>query len=412
MTFGQSNDLIQYAMLLIVLFVTLKELVKNGKSVFDDDLTTSDRRTLMGITFCFLLPLAVLLHEFGHMIAIWWAGGQVKEFEYGIFWGFVVPDRTFTPFQDLVIDVAGSAFDVLIAFLALFISVIARSPAIVALGVYTSLAQIFTSLFSYPLMSVTGILRSQKGWNGDFLNMLNNPLREQVAVLLVVQLALLALFYYLASGSWPHLWYSRKTRPKWNREYLAALKRAKDEPNEVNYLTLAWNYYLVGLDKYCRKALDKVAELNPKYLNRWMLEGYVQQQKGDDGEAVKCFDKIIDSDDAERTLKARALMAVGHVRLQQALNERQSSGHDQNQPLTKKLGGPALEAYDQACQTDSALGDPLYYKATVLNKLGLHSEAENVLRLSQSKQFLDPALSELVAEELKVAKLAIKEAEE
>lgn len=409
------NDLThnaQVIIFLLLLFVTVKELFKNGKEIFDDNLTVSDRQVLKSMTACMLVPLAVLLHECGHMLAIYWAGGAVKELQYGVYWGFVIPIGTFTPFQDLVIDAAGSAMDLLIALIALIVALVARSPAIVALGVYTSMYQIFSSFLGYPLASGTGIFKSSTGSNGDWLNMYTSPLREYVAVIVLVQICVLALFFWFSNGSKPRLWYNCKTRPKWCKEYRAALKRAQEEPNEVNYLTLAWSYYLVDLGKYCRAALDKVAQINPRYLNRWMLEGYVLQNKGEDREAVKCFDRIIDSDDADSMLKARALMAVGHVRLQQALKELYTSGQDTSKPLSKKLGGPALEAYDQACDADPKLGDPLYYKATVLNKLGRHNEAESVLKLSQGRQFLDPALCELVAEELKVAKSAIKETEE
>lgn len=401
----------QYIFFVLLLFVTVKELSKNGKAIFDDDLTSADRRILKSVTVCMVIPLAVLLHEFGHMIAIHWAGGEVVEFQYGIYWGFV-SHRPFPPLESLVTAAAGSAMDLLVAIIAMTVAVISRSPAIVALGVYTAFAQVYSSFLAYPLASGTGIMKSNTGDNGDWLNIYTSPLREDVAVIVAVQVCVLSLFFYLSNGNKPKLWYSCKTRPKWCKEFRAARKKAQDEPNEVNYLTLAWSYYLVDLDKYCREALDKVAELNPRFLTRWMLEGYVRQQKGEDREAIKCFDKIIDSDEADSTLKARALMAVGHVRLGQALKELSTSGHDSSKPLSKKLGGPALEAYDQACQTESGIGDPLYYKATVLNKLGLHNEAENVLRLSQGKQFLDPALCELVSDELKVAKLAIKESEE
>ncbi len=45
------------------------------------------------------VPIGVLAHELGHAAAVWAFGGQVAEFHYRGFWGYVVPVGSFTAAQ-------------------------------------------------------------------------------------------------------------------------------------------------------------------------------------------------------------------------------------------------------------------------------------------------------------------------
>ena len=59
------------------------------KAVFDNNLTHQDRALITQAAFFFLLPISVLLHELGHAIAIWSMGGEVVDFGFYFFAGFV-----------------------------------------------------------------------------------------------------------------------------------------------------------------------------------------------------------------------------------------------------------------------------------------------------------------------------------
>src|SRR6266496_4306623 len=73
---------------------------RERRSLIDDKLSARDRYLLGQIAFFVLVPPGVLLHELGHVLATYQVGGQVAEFHYALFYGFVVPVGNFTSLQD------------------------------------------------------------------------------------------------------------------------------------------------------------------------------------------------------------------------------------------------------------------------------------------------------------------------
>src|SRR5579883_2856315 len=110
-----------FSMLLVIplMVTTAIELKKNWRSVWDDDLSDQDRQILLRTALFILMPIAVFLHELGHAWATVAYGGQVAKFHYGILWGYVVPEGTFTELQLLLIYLAGNAIEVVLGLLVL-----------------------------------------------------------------------------------------------------------------------------------------------------------------------------------------------------------------------------------------------------------------------------------------------------
>lgn len=73
-----------------------------------EPLTRGKQRLAEQAAFFLGVPPAVFVHELAHAVAIWAFGGQVVEFGYRVFWGYVVPQGTFTPSQHWIIAVAGT----------------------------------------------------------------------------------------------------------------------------------------------------------------------------------------------------------------------------------------------------------------------------------------------------------------
>ncbi len=369
-----------------------KEIKTNWRQIFDNELSVQDRNALQKINIFFCIPLVVLLHEIGHSLAILWAHGSVGEFHFGVWWGYVVPVGKFDEAQTLIIYLAGSAVQIAVGIFALAATPFIKSPPVVALLVYCGLYSIGGTIVIYTLLSLVGMY-------GDWIAIYRSPLRDWVHVIGVVHALMVAALLYILYGNYPRLWYSSKTRPKWYKDYLRASDAVKKDPSAINYLNLAWTYFFVDLDKPAQKALEACAEKDPDLIDRFMLEGWIKEGKGDFEGAIQSFEIIADSPKADTVLKCRALMAVGH-----SLGYKAARQVKQGESLPSDDYRPILAAYQQASAAEPNVADPRFYMATILNKAGLHKEAEKELKDLQGKKWLDPALSELFPHELQVAR--------
>jgi tetratricopeptide (TPR) repeat protein len=104
------------------------------------------------------VPIGVLAHEIGHVLAVWLSGGEVAEFHYRAFWGYVVPIGSFTAAQDWFIAIAGTMAS--LAF-GLFIWLLFRrapSTTLRYFGLRAFRFQVYFSLIYYPLFTLLGFI--------------------------------------------------------------------------------------------------------------------------------------------------------------------------------------------------------------------------------------------------------------
>jgi tetratricopeptide (TPR) repeat protein len=381
---------------------TIKSVIENAGTLFDDDLTIKDRTLLKQFAFFVLLPLVVLFHELGHALAARYYGATISAFHWSMFWGEVVIDGRLSPVQQFVIALSGNVFQLTMCFFALALAFIEGAPALVALSIYFYLFNGLACLIGYPLLSLTA-------WNDDFSVIYGQPtMIAQGTITGVIHLLLIALFLWSCFSTKCRLWFVKKTRPLWFREFSKVLARAQQEDDAVNYLAVAWQYYFVGLDALCAEALDKVEERDPQLMDVWLLRGYINQSKSRYDSAILCFKEITDKDANEgrvnegnlsedKVLKARAWMARGHCLTQKietpGKSAQASAWHE------------VLKTYKQASLTDASLADPHYYLGLTLIKAGLAKDAEAEFLLCQNSSnraltWLDPVLGSMVQVEL------------
>ncbi len=131
-------------------------LAKNWRAFTDDELTAFDRRLASEIAFFVFIPIGVLLHELGHALATLQVGGQVIEFHYALFYGYVVPVGNFSDLQKWWISLSGNLVSIVLGFVPIALLAITRKPWIK----YTMLAlariQLGWALVGYPLLTLAG----------------------------------------------------------------------------------------------------------------------------------------------------------------------------------------------------------------------------------------------------------------
>ncbi len=107
-------------------------------------------------SFFIAVPIAVFIHEAAHALAIILAGGEVIEFQYRVFWGYVVPQGTFSASQFWFIAMAGTLGSLCFGLILWLMTRQAQSSTIRYFGLRAFRFQIYFSLIYYPLFTLFG----------------------------------------------------------------------------------------------------------------------------------------------------------------------------------------------------------------------------------------------------------------
>lgn len=170
------------------------QVVRNFRSLFDKNFTRQDRVLVDQAAFFILVPISVALHELGHATAIWLFGGQVLDWGFYGFAGYVAFDPTeFSNAQQVIIAAAGTFVNLLLAALAIGLVFLKRPPmraAINELLIQFTWVSLLNALVLYPVLDFVS------GLNGDWMQMYD--LREPAlsGAILVVHVAVLALLFW------------------------------------------------------------------------------------------------------------------------------------------------------------------------------------------------------------------------
>ncbi|MEA2575188.1 MAG: hypothetical protein QOH93_2486 [Chloroflexia bacterium] len=171
---------------------TLYLLSRAWKQLWGPKAGANTRQLAAMIAFFLLIPVGVLLHEFGHMLAAWLLGLQVFGLHYFLYWGYVVHAGG-TDLQNWVVALAGNfvSFALGVACLYVALRIEPRRPAINITLAQLGVLEIVQTLIAYPLMSLDPALEGD--W--DTIYSFATPL--PAAITLVIHLASLVAFVIL-----------------------------------------------------------------------------------------------------------------------------------------------------------------------------------------------------------------------
>lgn len=171
------------------------QLVQRRQEIFDRTFTQYDRSMVDQAAFFVLVPLSVALHELGHAVTIWLLGGQVVDFGYFVFAGYVsfYPDE-FTAGERILIAAAGSIVNLILILITLAIVFLKKPPLRAA---YNELLLQFAfisgvnAFIFYPLLDVISNL------NGDWRQMYDGGEPALSIAIGIVHVAILVGGYLL-----------------------------------------------------------------------------------------------------------------------------------------------------------------------------------------------------------------------
>jgi hypothetical protein len=123
-----------------------------------EPLTLAKKQLAEQSSYFIAVPIGVLAHEIGHVLAVWAAGGQIADggFQYRGFWGYVVPVGNFTAAQNWFIAIAGTLASLLFGLLVWFFLRRASSSTLRYFGLRAFRFQVYFSLIYYPLFTLLG----------------------------------------------------------------------------------------------------------------------------------------------------------------------------------------------------------------------------------------------------------------
>jgi hypothetical protein len=140
-------------------------LTKNWRQFWGGKPTTTSRQVAAAVAFFLLVPVGVLLHELGHMVAAWTTGSQVIGLHYFVYWGYVqyIPARP-DPLLEWYVSLAGNFVSYAMGIVCIAGAILARGlrpnlrVALIQLGVL----ELVQTLIAYPLLSL------DPGFAGDW----------------------------------------------------------------------------------------------------------------------------------------------------------------------------------------------------------------------------------------------------
>ncbi|BAZ11011.1 hypothetical protein NIES4071_28350 [Calothrix sp. NIES-4071] len=179
----------------IISIDTIFRLVNNWKSVWNDSVTAKDKLLIQRTAAFILIPIGVFFHELGHAVATWLFGGQVREFQWRLFWGYVVPVGNFTTAEIWWIAFSGNLISILLGIIAIFLIFLVKKPALKELFYTFAIVELVYSLIFYPLISFTG-------FRGDWVTIYDFSIQPYAQVTLVLHIALLLALWQGTKNKW------------------------------------------------------------------------------------------------------------------------------------------------------------------------------------------------------------------
>lgn len=359
--------------------ITVIKCWKVWGSLWDCDLTANDRQLLQQLVIFVLLPAVVLCHELGHVAAIKYFGGTVKEFHYSFQSGYVVPGESFPPEQTVWLYFSGNLVQILLGLVAGLTAFVVNSPPIVAFLVYLSLWSIGGTVIIYALLSLTGFY-------GDWINIYAGEPSALVCSIGALHLTLAAAILWCLYGELPRFWFICKVNPKWKEEVQQLKAEVIRQPSAESWLHLAWSCFGQGLRRTSERFLLKAKQLAPESPAVRILEATTAESKGDLNYAIECYESLEALTGLPEHQRIAILMELANCQCKQG------------------NAIAALKTYNQAVLESPHLADPHYYRAILLGNAGQYDHAEAELKISQQLEWLDKTLLSRVPAQLMAIK--------
>jgi hypothetical protein len=137
--------------------VVVVDIARGRRELFDERVTAQDRQRLMRLAMFVLLPLSVLAHEGGHALAVKAYGGEILDFGFYFFYGYVSHRGFYTPLELAFIAFAGPFVNIILGLGAIALAWFwPRRPAVNYLLFVFGALELLNAVVFYPLLDAMG----------------------------------------------------------------------------------------------------------------------------------------------------------------------------------------------------------------------------------------------------------------
>ncbi len=236
-----------------------------------EPLTREQMRVVEEAAFFLAIPPGVAVHEFGHALAVWLFGGEVVEFGYRVFWGYVLPRGTFTLAQSWGIAIAGT-IGTLLYGLALWGLLRRRhTSSLRFFGLRALRLHIFYALIYYPIFSAMGLF-------GDWVTIYNfqaTPLLSGGTA--VVHAGILLLYWQLSRRGFFEMPAPDTLAAQESLRHLQTEARTNSQDPAIQ-LRLAQTLMQMGALQQAGRVLDDLLRQHPRFAPGWLEQAVLQAQ--------------------------------------------------------------------------------------------------------------------------------------
>lgn len=239
-------------------------VVRNWAKLRGPNFTSEDKNLAGQASFFLAVPIGVFFHELAHAVFVVLFGGQIAEFGYRVFWGFVSHTGNYTAGERWVISVAGTVGSLVFGVVIWLALKNNPSPTFRYFGVRAFRYQVFFSLLYYPVFTLMGFY-------GDWRTIYDfNATAVLSGATAVVHAGLLFWFWQADRSGFFEMGAFGSAQAN---EKLAALEeRAAASPYDANLqMELISAYRQGGMESKARQLAQKFLKENPN-----SAEGYLQ----------------------------------------------------------------------------------------------------------------------------------------
>lgn len=253
-------------------FQLLRQIGQQWQTLVADPLTRAKQSVAEQAAFFVAVPPGVFIHELGHALAVWLFGGTVTQFAFRFFWGYVVPNGSFTAVQDWFISLAGTLGSLVYGVALWLLLRHNRSATLRYFGLRAFRFQVYFSLIYYPIF--TAILPI-----GDWRTIYNfgaTPIASGVTA--VFHLIFLLLFWYGDRTGWFEQPSFENAAEQQQFEQLAT-QVPHSPTNEDARLRLVDALRRGGAPHRAQRQLDQLLAANPNSSQGYLQRALLRLQK-------------------------------------------------------------------------------------------------------------------------------------
>lgn len=339
---------------------------------------TRDKKNLAGqASFFIAAPPSVLVHELFHALTIWFFGGQVVDFGFTFYGGYVVPDRFFPPQQQWLISIAGTVGSLLFGVFVWFVLRQNDSRTFRFFGLRTLRTMLIISLIFYPLLLIGGF--------GDWATIYDfsaTPILSGATA--VAHIFILALFYRAEKRGWFEMagFESVSAETRFNQLEQEALHNPQDQQQTIVYIE-ALNQG--GAPQKATTQIKAYLQQHPEDAEAYVVLAGLEAGKNEHvpKKSKESAEKALDLGLNEPGSKAAAYRILGEYALER--NQYQEAVNQFSQAIALVSGTIDKENPTSSYQ---AFWAHLYYRRSVAyrrqNSFDLaHQDIQNALELAQ-----------------------------